>query len=164
MPGALPSDLIEVCVLSLVASEERPTLRPNPLRRESAEMLEPRRFRMPRAVFVVLTNPASPDQEDEYNEFYDNTHVAEVCQTPGFVSARRFRISDAREPVGAVGDYGYLAIYEIETDDLAATFEALKAASPTMTPFPLVGRNGSYGVFVERVHKTADRSGRDHGA
>jgi len=109
---------------------------------------------MPRAVFVVFTNPASPDQEDQYNEFYDNTHVPEVCQTPGFVSGRRYRISDARKPVGAVGDYGHLAIYEIETDDLAATFEALNAAGPTMTPFTLVGREGSYGVFAERVPGT----------
>ena len=106
---------------------------------------------MPRAVFVVFTNPASPDQEDEYNEFYDSTHLPEVCQTPGFVSGRRYRLSDARKPVGPVGDYRYLAIYEIESDDLAATFAALKAAGPAMTPFTQVALEGPNAVFEERI-------------
>ena len=55
---------------------------------------------MPRAVFVVFTNPASPDQEDEYNEFYDSTHLPEVCQTPGFVSGRA---TGCRTPVSRWG-------------------------------------------------------------
>ena len=106
---------------------------------------------MPRAVFVVFTNPASPDQEDEYNEFYDSTHLPEVCQTPGFVSGRRYRLSDARKPVGPASDYRYLTIYEVESDDLPATFAALNASGSAMTPFTQVAREGSYAVFEERV-------------
>lgn len=109
---------------------------------------------MPRAVFVVFTNPMSPELEDDYNELYDNTHVPEVCATPGFISGRRYRVSDSRPPLGPVADYKYLTIYEIESDDLHATFEALKAAAPDMTPTnTVIARNGTYGVFEEHVPK-----------
>jgi hypothetical protein len=54
-----------------------------------------------------------------YNEWYDSVHSPEVTTVPGIISARRFRLSESQiEPGAAIGDSPYLAIYEIDSDDL----------------------------------------------
>lgn len=65
----------------------------------------------------------SPDRDGELNEWYDGTHVPELLAVPGFVSARRFR------RVGGDGGPEYLAVYEIEADDLAAPVQELRRRS-----------------------------------
>ncbi len=79
-------------------------------------------------ILVVLTNPV-PGKEDEFNEWYSNIHIQEICQLPGFKSAQRFKLGDAQ--LGPDGAHRYLAIYEIEGDP-AAALEALKAARPDL--------------------------------
>ena len=79
-------------------------------------------------ILVVLTNPV-PGKEDEFNEWYTNIHIQEICQLSGFKSAQRFKLSDAQ--MGPDGAHGYLAIYEIEGDP-AAALESLKAARPDL--------------------------------
>ena len=62
-------------------------------------------------IMVVLTN-AVPGEDDEYNEWYTDRHLADVLALDGFVPAQRFEITPvegAAEPA-----YRYLAIYEIE--------------------------------------------------
>jgi hypothetical protein len=71
---------------------------------------------MARYLLVVNSNPA-PGREQEYNEWYSNRHLADLRALPGVVSARRFvlenaQMSDAPRP------FKYLAVYEVETDDL----------------------------------------------
>ncbi len=84
---------------------------------------------MKQAVLVVQTNPVSSEQEDAFNSWYDRVHVPDVLKLPGFVAARRYRISDV-QLAGSGGDHRYLALYELETDDLVAARDALvKAAS-----------------------------------
>jgi hypothetical protein len=34
-----------------------------------------------------MTSPVDPAREDEYNDWYDNTHVPEICAVLGFVFA-----------------------------------------------------------------------------
>ena len=84
---------------------------------------------MPRYTFVVLTNPV-PGKEAEYNEWYNMQHIPDVLNVPGFVGAQRFRLSDTQ-----MGDdkktHKYLALYEIETNDLAATFKEMAARRGT---------------------------------
>ena len=77
---------------------------------------------MPRGILVVRSRPVSPEREDEYNAWYSGVHVSELLQVPGFVSARRFR---------RVGEGGgeYLAVYEVEADDLAAPLQELRRRS-----------------------------------
>jgi hypothetical protein len=65
-----------------------------------------------RGILIVETRPASPEQAADYHRWYNETHVPEMLAIEGFVSARRF------EPVG--GDGPFIAIYEIDTDDLDA--------------------------------------------
>jgi hypothetical protein len=77
---------------------------------------------------TVLTT-AVAGREDEFNRWYDGTHLPEMLQVPGFVAGRRYALT----AVGAADRSRFLAAYEIETQDLAAPLAALAAAAPTMT-------------------------------
>ena len=87
---------------------------------------------MPKGIMVVQSAPVDPAHEDEYNDWYDNTHVPEICAVPGFVSARRYKVhtpegSAAGEAAGAAAAPAYLAIYEIDADDLEVPLAELRA-------------------------------------
>jgi hypothetical protein len=86
---------------------------------------------MAKAVLVVFTNVTSPEHDDEYNDWYDNTHLADVVQVPGFLAATRYRISEAQAR-GVEPQHRYLSIYEVESDDFPATLEALRKTGKTM--------------------------------
>jgi len=78
---------------------------------------------MPKYTFLAFTNPA-PGKEDEYNEWYEEHHLKDVINCPGFVSARRFRLASTQFPFNTVAPaYSYLALYEIETDDIAGSLQ-----------------------------------------
>ena len=79
---------------------------------------------MPDHVLIVLTNPTE-GQEDEYNDWYSNTHLAEVTALDGFVAAQRFRLSDSQLSGFPRSDHRFLAIYEIDGDPSRA-FELLE--------------------------------------
>jgi hypothetical protein len=67
----------------------------------------------------IFANPA-PGREAEFNRFYDEVHAPQVLQVPGFVSVQRMVYNDAvqlREV--PLKKPRYLAMYTIETDDLA---------------------------------------------
>jgi hypothetical protein len=67
-----------------------------------------------------------------------------------FVAGRRYALT----VVGAATRSRFLAAYEIETDDLAATLAALRAAAPTMTVSDAMDQPPTavetYEVFGER--------------
>jgi hypothetical protein len=69
--------------------------------------------------FVVLTNPKD-GRDAEYNEWYDNRHLQDVLAVPGFVAAERYHAAPEMIASGQV-KWRYLAIYDIETSDLAGT-------------------------------------------
>lgn len=81
---------------------------------------------MAKGVLVVETRPASPDQAEAYHRWYNETHIPEILGVPGFVSARRL------ESLG--DDGGFIAIYEIEADDLDEVRAALQEATPKHVP------------------------------
>jgi hypothetical protein len=74
-------------------------------------------------VLMVLSNP-SEGSDDAYNDWYTNTHLDEVVSIPGFVSARRYKVTDAQIDGFPESAHTYLAIYEIEGDP-ADAFEQL---------------------------------------
>lgn len=67
------------------------------------------------SVLIVLTNAAA-GHEAEFNDWYDNHHLDEVLALPGFVSARRFTLSDDQLPEDqmAPSRHRYLAIYDLD--------------------------------------------------
>jgi hypothetical protein len=85
---------------------------------------------MPKAKFVVYTRPKTPDREDEYNKWYDETHIPELRALPGFVDARRYKRSTTTTgPEGVDPSLPeYMAIYDLEADDLQAVFDGLSRA------------------------------------
>jgi hypothetical protein len=101
---------------------------------------------MARYIQTVLTGPVE-GADDEFNRWYDGTHLREVLSVPGFVSARRFASATPGEP-------RYLAIYEIETDDLDATLAAMAARAQSLTMSDALDRStvviGVYEVLGER--------------
>ena len=74
---------------------------------------------MERWLFTVESNCTDPSKEREFNEWYDNIHLADILETPGFVRASRYENTNPAEGQGK-----FVAIYEIETDDLAQTMAA----------------------------------------
>jgi hypothetical protein len=54
---------------------------------------------------IIYTSPAD-GREDEYNAWYDDTHLAEFSALPGVIAARRFRVVGDGKPQ-------YAAIYEL---------------------------------------------------
>ena len=80
---------------------------------------------MAKYTFVVLSNPTTPPQEAEYNEWYNKTHIPDVLNVPGFVAAQRFKLAETQFADGKPA-HRYLALYELETDDLKGAFAELQ--------------------------------------
>ncbi|MBV8134304.1 MAG: hypothetical protein JO121_01505 [Deltaproteobacteria bacterium] len=90
---------------------------------------------MAKYAFIVLTNPVE-GKESEYNDWYNRQHIPDVLNVPGFVSAQRFRLADTQMNRDENRAHKYLAIYEIETDDLAGTLKELRARAGTAEIVP----------------------------
>src|ERR1700740_3628794 len=92
---------------------------------------------MPRAIFVVYTQPIDAASDGEFNDWYDRVHLPDVCAVPGIMSGSRYRLSDVqfRDPRPeriAAGDAagergGYCGIYELDADDLQSVVTELQA-------------------------------------
>ncbi len=79
---------------------------------------------MPRHKLVVMTKPVE-GREREYNEWYQKVHLPDVVAIPGVKSAQRFRL---KLPLGpGVERQPYLAVYDIETDDVDRVVSELKS-------------------------------------
>ena len=85
---------------------------------------------MAKHTFIVFTNPVE-GKESEYNDWYNRQHIPDVLNVPGFVSGQRFRLADAQMSRDDNRTHKYLAVYEIETDDLAGTLKELRARGGT---------------------------------
>ncbi|MDT5370568.1 MAG: hypothetical protein QOC62_4999 [Mycobacterium sp.] len=72
---------------------------------------------MPRGIIYLETMPVSPDREADYHKWYNDTHLAEIVSVDGIVSARRFAPTDGNGP--------FVAIYELDCDDLDAVVERM---------------------------------------
>jgi len=85
---------------------------------------------------TVVTAPVV-GREDEFNRWYEDTHLPEVLQVPGFVAGRRYALTGP----GAADGPRFLAVYEIETDDLAAPFPEPPADHHRIHIAPIGGMN-----------------------
>jgi hypothetical protein len=64
---------------------------------------------------LVVPSSATEGRDNDYNQWYDNQHIHDICAVPGVKSGRRF-VPSSVSPMPAPANY--LAIYEIETDDI----------------------------------------------
>lgn len=74
---------------------------------------------MPKGILYVETRPSSPDRQAEYDKWYDEVHLRDVVGIDGVVSARRFAPVDGEGP--------FVAIYELDCDDLQSVISELGA-------------------------------------
>ena len=73
--------------------------------------------------FIVFTT-AADGRDAEFNQWYDEVHLAEVLAVPGFTSAER-AIVESGDGMGA--ETRYVAIYEMDTEDPARVLEELRS-------------------------------------
>lgn len=91
---------------------------------------------MARYLQIVQTAPVA-GAEVEFNHWYDQVHVPQVLSMPGFLTGQRFRLlgdDTAPEP-------RYLAVYEIESDDIPATLRTIRDTAPSRTKSPAIDVN-----------------------
>lgn len=86
---------------------------------------------MAKGVIMVFSNPASPEVEDEYNEWYGGIHYDELTAPEGVRAARRYRVSQTQVPGNDEPKYQYLSIYEL--DDVERDFVAMRNIKTTPT-------------------------------
>jgi hypothetical protein len=80
---------------------------------------------VPKGIMLVQSGPSDPAREDEYNDWYANTHIPQIRAVPGITGARRYK---ALNP--ANGDARpYLAVYDLDADDLTDPIKELRARS-----------------------------------
>ena len=96
---------------------------------------------------LVFTN-AVEGRDDDFNRWYDETHLTEVCALPEFVGARRFRLADAQ--VFAEQQFRYLAIYEYAGAAQDAV-DALMAATSTFDMGDSMDTTAQHVVLVEGI-------------
>ena len=97
---------------------------------------------------LIMSNPV-PDREDDYNDWYQNIHLGQLMTLPGFKSAQRFR----RVRSLVEGEtHPYLAVYELETDDIDSVLDGLRtaAANNRLTMSDTLDTSNIYAVVYEK--------------
>ncbi len=111
---------------------------------------------MAKYVMFVMTNCA-PGTDAEFNDWYNRIHLPDVLKVPGIVAAQRYKLTDEQRRTTRP-DYGYMAAYEIESNNLPKTFslmnEGLKDVykSPSMNP-------STWAYFFQPVGKRQVKAG-----
>ncbi len=87
---------------------------------------------MPKGIMYVASLPVSPDKEADYHNWYNQTHLAELAEIDGVVSARRFAPTDGQGP--------FIAVYELDSDNLDGVLARMGelAASGQMSSLELL--------------------------
>ena len=82
---------------------------------------------MAKGLFLAWLNPVDDDHDAELNVWYDGTHIAEVrAAIPSITAVHRYRTAGL--PGGQQPAHRYLAVYEMDSADIAAAAQALAAA------------------------------------
>lgn len=66
---------------------------------------------------VVMADCVVPEEEAEFNAWYDNSHVPNLVRIPGYASGARFQLLDHPVLDGLEMGPKYLALYEFENLD-----------------------------------------------
>jgi hypothetical protein len=88
-------------------------------------------------------------REQEYDDWYQNTHLRDVVAIKGFKSAQRFRWQQSVMPGAELPPY--LAIYDIETDDINGAIQEMmkRAASGQMVISTALSTEGGFAAVYE---------------
>jgi hypothetical protein len=95
----------------------------------------------PKQTYYQVVFTAMVDgKESEFNLFYDNHHAPELAAIPGFVSAQRMIL--ARPSNSSIPPTKYLAMFRVETSDLAAVKQAATRPGATSPAFDTKATRG----------------------
>lgn len=76
-----------------------------------------------RALMLAWSSPASPGQAGEFEDWYDHTHIPQIrAAVPSITAVARYELVDPESPGRS---NRYLAVYELDTDDIPAAAAAL---------------------------------------
>ncbi len=81
---------------------------------------------MERRQYIVLTQCIA-EREAEFEDWYDNVHLADVCKVDGVVGARRYRIERQLPCDVDVPNWYSIVMYDIESDDHLAVLDEIAA-------------------------------------
>ena len=96
--------------------------------------------------YHIVFTPFVEGKEDEFNTIYDKYHAPELAAIPGFTGAQRMVL--ARPDTASIKGTKYLALFTVETSDLAAVKEGTN--SP-VTPNPGQDRVGTRGYTFRAI-------------
>lgn len=71
---------------------------------------------------MLVLSEAKKGREKEFNDWYDKVHLHQLVTHSAIKAAQRFEL---RVPVSGEKQYPYLAIYDVETDDIGAVLTEL---------------------------------------
>ena len=80
-----------------------------------------------KGIMFVESAPVSAEREGEFNDWYDTIHIPEILSIPGFLGARRFELRDSETVPADPSKRRYVAVYELEADDLDAPIREMRA-------------------------------------
>jgi len=88
---------------------------------------------MAKYLLMALNGPTTGEGDEQaYNRWYDETHLAGFKAIEGVRSARRYKVMRGKLP--GMEAWPYLAVYEIETDDLSAVSARLAQELQSFPP------------------------------
>ena len=87
--------------------------------------------RKPTGVLVVMVNNTEPSKEDEFNKWYNETHIPDIVGTGIYYTATRYENTDPKP-----GEAKYLAIYETDHEDPIAAFTEMQKHTGDMEIWP----------------------------
>jgi hypothetical protein len=69
-----------------------------------------------RQLYVVFGSPLTPEQDGEFNDWYESTHIPDVLKVPGVLSAQRYKVQQLDREAGKPPRFSYMTVYEFEGD------------------------------------------------
>jgi hypothetical protein len=102
---------------------------------------------MARYVLIAMNGPTPDGDAEELEHWYREVHMPDLKSVPGITSARRYKT--IRGTISGAELWPNVAIYEIETDDLAALSEGMQSQ---LRPFhPAFDRSRSAHIFAMQI-------------
>jgi len=92
---------------------------------------------------MMVLAKAAAGRTEELARWYDETHIPDLLEVPGVVSAERHTLSPIKQPAGSPG-WDFMVIYELAGEDPLAIVAAMGAAKvdpclDSMSTLALIG-------------------------
>ena len=110
----------------------------------------------PRFTFLVMTN-AVEGGDDEFNDWYNNTHIPDLLRVPGIVAAQRFRLLPTQRTPHQ--PWKYLCLYECDAEQPTAIIDGLvrRIGTPEMAMTSAI-TDPRYSCFFQPITELVRRN------